>query len=114
MPKFSEIIDQPRPIPPAGDYGNRNWLLWTLSATLQAYGFAQSVYLGLARPLLGLKNADNYAVFALCVQYPTLDCVGLFQAYIVKREKLPFQPAPEAVKRIRKGEWALPLGYGNN
>lgn len=74
---FTDIWDQPQVVPPSGNYLSRDWSLWTLSASEQAYGFAQSLYLGLARPNLGLLNADNYAIFALCLQYPILDCLGM-------------------------------------
>ena len=109
MPPLTAIIDQPRAFPPNGDYSNTNWAEWTLSATKWAYGFSASNFLGLARPNLGIRNADNYAIFALCVQYPNLDCVGSFSAVIAKRGKLPFQPAPEAVEKIWQGRSTLPL-----
>ena len=68
----------------------------------KAYGYTQSVYLGLASPRRGLKNAENYAVFALCIVYPDLDCVGTYGSAIAKREAVPFQPAPEAVEEIQR------------
>lgn len=106
----SDIIDETSLLPPGGDYKNRDWPSWTLNAGKIAYGYANSVYLGLARPQLALRNADNYAIFSVCVAYPTLNCLGNFATAIAKREELPFQPAPEAVKKIREGGSTWPLG----
>ena len=63
--------------------------------------------LGLTRPNLGLLNAENYAVFAMCWTYQDLDCVVDAAHLIARRESLPFQPAPEAIKQIRKGRWPV-------
>ena len=108
------IIDQPcaepPPLPPSPDgvtpagkdYTNRNWALWTLNQQEFAFGFTESQYLGLARPNLALKNAENYAIFALCLQFPNLKCVGNIVDAIAKRDKVSFELAPEAVKQIQQ------------
>ena len=99
-----DVIDQPcvLPPPPDRDYTNRDWPSWTLSQTNKAYGFTESQLLGLARSNLGLKNADNYAMFAVCIKFPGLKCVGKFVDAIAKRENIPFELAPEAVKQIQQ------------
>ena len=56
--------------------------------------------------MLGLRDAENYAVFALFLTYTFLDCLGGFGNSIAKRETLPFQPAQEAVKKIRQA-WSI-------
>ena len=103
IPPLADILDQPLVLPPDGDWKNRDWPLWTLDPQRLSYGFSQSQLLGLARPDLGLLNAENYPAFAMCVTYPDLECVRGLGIAIAKRESVPFQPAPEAVKQIREG-----------
>ena len=108
IPSLADIIDQPRVVPPAGtNYRNRNWPLYTLDPDKKSYGFSYSLALGLARPNLGLLNAENYAVFAMCLAYQTLDCVSDIMHLIARGESLPFQPTPEAVEQIRQGSSTL-------
>lgn len=45
------------------------------------------------------QNADNYAVFALCITMLELDCLDKYAEGIRKRNSLPFVPSPEAVKK---------------
>lgn len=57
-------------------------------------------------PGLALKNADNYAVLAVCMQYEDLDCLGTFQSDIVAKRKLPFRlpsTTSRTVEKIRDG-----------
>ena len=105
IPSLADIIDQPRVVPPAGfNYrNNRDWPRYTLDPDRKSYGFSYSLALGLARPNLGLLNAENYAVFAMCLAYQTLDCITDIMKLIARGESVPFQPAPEAVKQIRQG-----------
>ena len=108
IPSLADIIDQPRVVPPAGtNYRNTDWPLYTLDPVKQSYGFSYSLALGLARPKLGLLNAENYAVFAMCLAYQNLDCVTDIMRLIARGESVPFQPAPEAVERIRQGRSTL-------
>ena len=108
IPSLADIIDQPRVVPPAGtNYKNINFPLYTLDALKKSYGFSYSLALGLARPNLGLLNAENYAVFAMCLAYQTLDCVTDIMQLIAMGESVPFQPAPEAVEQIRRGRSTL-------
>ena len=107
IPSLVDILDQPRVNPPNGNYRNRNWHLWTLDSVRQSYGFSLSLALSLARPNLGLVNAESYAVFAMCLTYQNLDCVVDVADAIARRESLPFQPAPEAVEQIRQGRSTL-------
>lgn len=76
-----------------------------------AYRYSNAIYLGLGMPALAIRNAENYAIFALCVQYPTLDCLGTYASSIAKREEVPFQPAPETVmsiqQEVRLFHWGL-------
>ena len=74
-----------------------------------AYGFGYSLFLGLARPNLGLLNADNYAVLALCLQYLTLTCLGFHEVSIAKRDEVSFRPAPRSREMIRED-----AGFGWN
>lgn len=76
-----------------------------------AYRYSNTIYLGLGMPALAIRNAENYAIFALCVQYPTLDCLGTYASSIAKREEVPLQPAPETVMNIQQGGSAFPLGF---
>ena len=85
-----------------GVYTNRNWQLWTTNTNKKAYGFPESQFLGIVRPNLGLLNAENYAMFAMCLKYQVLDCVGGLASAVAKRESVPFQLAPEAVEQIRR------------
>lgn len=107
----AEIKDQPLLEPPNGVYPDPSnvdpqdidWLAWTSSSTKDSYGFGSSLFLGLGRPMLSLLNAENYAIFAMCLTYPVLDCIGIFANAIAKRDHVPFQPSPEAVQKIREG-----------
>ena len=106
IPALAEIIDQQCVLPPGGpggQYTNRNWQLWTMNPNKRAYGYPESQFLGMARPNLGLLNAENYAMFAMCLTYQVLDCVSSLGNAIAKRESVPFQPSPEAVEQIRRG-----------
>lgn len=74
---------------------------WTTSNSKIAYGLLRSKWLGLAKPDLAVLNADNYAVFSLCIKYPSLDCVGGFTYAIAKRQSLPFDVSPRVAKKLR-------------
>ena len=74
---------------------------WTTSSSEIAYGALKSKWLGLAKPELAKINADNYAIFALCIKYPTLDCVGGFTYAIAKRQSVPFAVSPRVAKKLR-------------
>ena len=103
IPSRTAIIDQPLVVPPPGtNYRNRDWPLYTLDPDRKSYGFSRSLALGLARPNLGLLNAENYAVFAMCWTYQNLDCVSDVKHLIARGESVPFQPAPEAVEWIQQ------------
>ena len=54
-----------------------------------------------------MKNADSYAVLAVCRQYPELECLGNFQKDIIAKRKFPFQVSSRAVQKIRSGELDL-------
>lgn len=58
-------------------------------------------WLGLAKPELAKNNAENYAVFSLCVKYPTLNCVGGFTYAIARRQSVPFVVSPRVAKKLR-------------
>ncbi len=74
---------------------------WTTSDMEKAYGMINPKWLGLARPELAKNNAENYAVFSLCVKYPTLDCVGGFTYAIARRQSVPFVVSPRVAKKLR-------------
>ena len=58
-------------------------------------------WLGLAKPELAKNNAENYAVFALCIKFPTLNCVGGFTYAIARRQSVPFTVLPRVAKKLR-------------
>lgn len=58
-------------------------------------------------PARAMKNADNYAILATCMQYDTLDCLGTFQDDIISKRNLPFQVSSRTVERIRSGKLDL-------
>ena len=58
-------------------------------------------WLGLAKPELAKNNAENYAVFSLCIKYPALDCVQGFTYAIARRQSVPFFVSPRVAKKLR-------------
>lgn len=96
----------PQVKPRDGNWRNPHWITWILNlAAPGSFGVAWCQFLGLVRPDLARLNADNYAIFAVCIKYLVLDCLGKFAQSIQKREKLPFMPSPDAVKKIRSGRF---------
>lgn len=103
-----EIIDQPAAYPPDGKtWTNKNWASWVLNPKVFTYGYTPSAYLGLSMPELAMKNADNFMVLALCLQYAALDCLGKFQNDIQTKRNVPFHVSSRTVQRIRSGELDL-------
>lgn len=104
----TDVKDQPAAYPPDGTtWTNRDWASWVLSSTGWSYGYTPAAYLGLSMPKLAMLNADNYAILGMCMQYPSLDCLGTFQNDIVSKRKLPFQVSSRTVQKIRAGELDL-------
>lgn len=100
-----EVIDQPAAYPPDGKtWTNRNWASWVLNPEIQSYGYAPCAYLGLSKPALAIRNADNFMVLALCLLYAALDCLGKFQNDIQTKRHVPFQVSSRTVQKIRSGE----------
>lgn len=54
-----------------------------------------------------MKNADNSAVLAMCMQYDDLDCLGTFQNDIISKREPPFQVSSRTVEKIRSGKLDL-------
>ena len=104
----ADVKDQLAAYPPDGTtWTNRDWDDWVLNPAGFSYGYTPAAYLGLSMPKLAMINADNYAIFGMCMQYPSLDCLGTFQNDIVSKRKLPFQVASRTVQKIRSGELDL-------
>ena len=115
------IIDQFAMIPPGADplttdqwWINRNWATWITSAVIGAYGYFYTAFLGLAMPLAARLNADSFAIFAICMYYPELNCLGAFQADILTKRSVPVGVSPRAVEKIRSEGFGLgkDLGLG--
>lgn len=103
-----EVIDQPAAYPPDGKtWTNRIWGSWVLHPEIISYGYAPCAYLGLSKPALAMRNADNFMVLALCLRYPELDCLGKFQSDIRSKRNVPFQVSSRTVQKIRSGELDL-------
>ena len=68
-----------------------------------------TVYLGLARPLYARINADNLRMFAGCMYFTELECLGQFQSYIQTKRDLPFHTSlsHRAIEKIRTGKFDL-------
>ena len=105
------IIDHPAVYPPEsnGWLTNRNWASWYSSTTEKTYGYVLTAFLGLANPFAARLNADSFAIFALCMYFTELDCLGSFQYDIrTKRSSVPVGGLSEkAMKRIREGKFDL-------
>ena len=100
------MIDQPRAIPPANDWSTvgrlpTDFSSWTTSDTEIAYGALKTKWLGLAKPDLAKDNAENYAVFSMCVKFPELDCVGGFTYAIKRGLEVPFEVSDRVKRRVR-------------
>lgn len=96
----------PQVKPSDDNWRSTNWITWILNlAAPGSFGVVWCQFLGLARPDLARLNADKYAIFAVCIKYLLLDCLGKFAQAIQKREKLPFVPSPNAVENIRRGRF---------
>ena len=102
------ITDQQATVPPVADplhtdqwLLNRNYASWIRSPVIRAYGYFYTMFLGLARPLDARLNADSFAIFALCMYFPELNCVGYFN--IPPKRSLPRGVSPRAVEKIRSG-----------
>lgn len=117
-PFLAEIIDQPRLDPPnllyptVVDLRAIDWSLWKLNATRKSYGFTNALFLGLARPDLALLNAENYAMFALCMTLLFLECTDSISVTNGKRANVPIRAAPEKVNKSRESGPGWPLRYG--
>lgn len=103
-----EIIDQQAMVPPVADplytdqwTWNRNFASWIPSAVIQAYGYFYTMFLGLARPLNARLNADNFAIFAMCMYFPELKCTGAFETDLPTKRSVPRGVSPRAVEKIR-------------
>ena len=102
------VIDQLAAYPPDGKtWTNLNWASWVLNPEIFSYGYAPCAYLGLSKPALAMKNADNFMVLALCMLYTALDCLGKFQSDIQSKRNVPFQVSARTVQKIRSGELDL-------
>lgn len=108
------VIDQPQIVPPASNppstddyFTNRDWPSWTFSTLYQSYGYFFTAFLGLTRPEQARLNADNWAIFGMCVYFPELDCLGSFQDDIRTRRSVPGGLSPRAVEKIREGGFDL-------
>lgn len=101
----AEIKDQPIAIPSDGDFHNTNWAQWVLDTGGTSYGYSNVAYLGLAKPGFAHINADSYLVFALCLQFTELDCLGTFQDRIKKRQPVPVRLHSRTIEKIRLGQF---------
>lgn len=110
------IIDQPAVVPPESNppdpnvwLTNRNWASWSFSTTANTYGYILTALLGLAAPLAARLNAENFVIFALCMYFAELDCLGAFQYDIrTKRSSVTAGLLSEkAMRRIREGKFDL-------
>lgn len=81
-----------------------------MNPDVSSYGYTTAAYLGLSMPALAMKNADNYAILAVCMQHDSLDCLGTFQDDIISKRKLPFQVSSRTVEKIRSGELDFKAG----
>ena len=103
-----EVIDQPAAHPPDGKtWTNRDWASWVLNPEIRSHGYAFCAYLGLSKPALAVRNADNFMVLALCLLYAALDCLGKFQNNIQSKRNVPFHVSSRTVQKIRSGEMDL-------
>ena len=73
------------------------------------YGYKRSAYLGLAAPEYASYNADNYRIFAGCMYFTELNCLGEFQDSIQTKRDLPFQASlsHRSIENIRAGKFDL-------
>ena len=97
--------------PPNGNWISQEWQQWSFKPESNAisYEFDSTAYLGLARPKFARINADNYNVFAGCIYFTKLKCLGEFQYFIKTKRNLPFQTSlsHKAIKKIRAGSFNL-------
>ncbi|KAM0803943.1 hypothetical protein BDR22DRAFT_838394 [Usnea florida] len=97
--------------PPDNDWTSRDWAQWSFAPASagRSYGFMPTVYLGLARPFYARINADNLRMFAGCMYFTELECLGQFQSYIQTKRDLPFQSSlsHRAIEKIRTGRFDL-------
>lgn len=80
---------------------NRDWATWIPSALIGAYGYFYTTFLGLARPVSARLNADSFAIFAVCMYFTELDCLGAFETDILTKRSVPVGVSPRAVEKIR-------------
>lgn len=115
---FAAILDKPRVEPPDNiwpavvNLRTMDWSLWRSNANAGAYGFSAALFLGLARPDLALLNAENYAMFALCMTLTNLQCTTVHSVTNTKRENSQNQVAPEGVNNSRESGSVWPPGFG--
>lgn len=86
---------------------NRNYVTWISVPAIISYGYLNAALQGLARPTEARLNADNYVMLAICLYFPELDCLGLFQNHLQKKSSVPAGLSPRAVERIRSGKFDL-------
>lgn len=71
--------------PPDGNWNNANFRTWVTDPEEPCYTYMNVTRLGLAKPWRGKNNAESHVIFALCLRFKALDCVGEFQYHIKPR-----------------------------
>lgn len=101
----SVVSDMPEVHPPSNDWRNTNWRQWILNlASPGSYGLTLCQYLGLARPDLARTNADNYAIFAMCIKYLLLDCLGKACHLILAQKQSRISGEGDRLSESRRGD----------
>ena len=99
-----DIIDQPAAAPLDGNWDSKNWKQWGQMPDVAAMGYVSTMYLGLAHSNRAVKNADNYAMFALCSKIEELNCLSKFQDEIKAKRSLSFAVDPKVARQIQAGK----------
>lgn len=71
--------------PPDGNWNNANFRTWVTDPEEPCYTYMNVTRLGLAKPWRGKNNAESHVIFALCLLFKALDCVGEFKYHIKPR-----------------------------